>query len=99
MGKPVGRIIPMYKPGGKVCFFNPDDLDPEMIKLAKELIVDIRKGEQPEFDRIIKVKNKVYLTRIGAYVSVFTLFWTLAFIAVITSWNFINSIRIIYGIL
>lgn len=21
------RIIPMYKPGGKVCFFNPDDLD------------------------------------------------------------------------
>lgn len=21
------RIIPMYKPGGKVCFFDPDDLD------------------------------------------------------------------------
>ena len=21
------RIIPMYKPGGKLCFFDPDDLD------------------------------------------------------------------------
>ena len=21
------RVIPMYKPGGKVCFFDPDDLD------------------------------------------------------------------------
>ncbi|MCH5236062.1 MAG: excisionase family DNA-binding protein [Muribaculaceae bacterium] len=21
------RVIPMYKPGGKVCFFDPDDLN------------------------------------------------------------------------
>lgn len=64
------------------------DLDPEMKVLAKELIAEIKKGVQPEFDRIMKVKNRVYLTRIWAYVLGFTLFWTLAFIAVITSWNF-----------
>lgn len=61
------------------------DLNPEMKEMVKDFIVEIKKGIQPEIDRIMKVKNRVYLTRKWAYVLGFTLFWTLTFmVAVIT---------------
>ena len=27
------RVIPMYKPSGKLCFFDPDDLDAYMVRI------------------------------------------------------------------
>lgn len=36
------RVIPMYKPSGKLCFFNPDDLDAYMnrIRIASQDEID-----------------------------------------------------------
>lgn len=36
------RVIPMYKPNGKLCFFNPDDLDAYMnrIRIASQDEID-----------------------------------------------------------
>lgn len=36
------RVIPMYKPGGKVCFFDPDDLDAYLtsIRISSQMEIE-----------------------------------------------------------